>query len=194
MCGSTTRSWQGDPLRVPVASPRQWRRLGIEPIHRHQTYRRFTTRRPWRCPSPPAPNHGSRGVSPTLETHSQRDVALPAPIDLRAFLPPKPQTISWRRFHRDQERELSRCPSHGPIPSTNPARFGCRQPIGAEPEHGAIAPLVTPLAGAGELPLWSPPHHAKLCVPNAPAVRSQSSPVDNSSPALFVDARKGCAC
>ena len=55
----------------------------------------------------------------------------------RSCSPDTPMTISWRRLHRDQGRELSRSPSHGPIPSTkgrvtplgtptNPSRIGCR--------------------------------------------------------------------
>ena len=49
------------PLRAPVASPRQWARLGIEPDQSQQSLRRLTTRK--------------------------GDFALPAPIEQRAFLP-----------------------------------------------------------------------------------------------------------
>ncbi len=47
-------SWQGDPLRVPVASPRLLVLQGCEPFRTIKTYRRFITRRK-RLRSPPAP-------------------------------------------------------------------------------------------------------------------------------------------
>ena len=79
----------------------------IDPFGKTMGYRALgTTHRTWRCASPPAPNHGSKGVSPPLETHSQGDFALPCtPSTWAAFLPPRPLTISWRRLHRDQGRE-----------------------------------------------------------------------------------------
>ena len=47
-------SWQGDPLRVPVASPRPWPIFDIESQWANKTDRRFITRRTWRGLSPPA--------------------------------------------------------------------------------------------------------------------------------------------
>lgn len=43
-----------------------------------------------------------RELSRTLETHSRETSLSLHPSTWRAFLPPRPLTISWRRFHRDQ--------------------------------------------------------------------------------------------
>ena len=64
------RPWQGDPLRVPVASPPPWLLLGIEPIQSQQIV---------------SPIKHSRETSLSLH-----------PSTWRAFLPPRPQTTSWR--------------------------------------------------------------------------------------------------
>ena len=51
-------------------------------------------------------------VSPI--NHSRETSLSQHPSTWRAFLPPRPQTISWRRLHRDHGREHSRCPSLEP--------------------------------------------------------------------------------
>jgi len=43
--------------------------------------------------------------------------------------------------HRLEGVPAPKTPDH--FMETNPARIGCRQPIDAEPEHRAIAPLVS---------------------------------------------------
>ena len=70
------------PLRAPVQPPAVALVRALNPARASRPYRRSTTRRAWRRPSPPAPNHGSMGVSPPLETHSQGRCRSPLhPID-----------------------------------------------------------------------------------------------------------------
>ncbi len=116
MCGSTTHLGKGTrcaPPLHPLGHDEIW---VLNPVFVIKTYRRFTTRRAWRFPSPPAPNHGSKSVSPPLATLSR---------EMSLSLHP---SIKGRS-----------CPCEI---LTNPARIGCRQPIDAEPEHEAIAPLL----------------------------------------------------
>jgi hypothetical protein len=115
------------------------------------------------------PAHGSvRGSTPFQRhptvspvDHSQGDFALPAPIDLGAFLPPRPLTISWR-----PGRELSRCPSlepsHRPgglrAPWTPDQSYADWMPSGAfaplNPRAKGVPPLCNPdQPSAG----WMPP-------------------------------------
>ena len=57
-------------------------------------------------------------IVPTLEPHSRETSLSLHPSTWRAFLPPRPQTTSWRRLLRDRGREYSRCPYLGTFPST----------------------------------------------------------------------------
>ena len=68
----------------------------LSPTIAIKTYRRFTTRRAWRFPSPPAPNHGSKGISQPLETHS-REMSLSLHPSIKGrSCPCEILTISWR--------------------------------------------------------------------------------------------------
>lgn len=101
--GSTPQSWQGGPLRAPVASPR--------PVA-HVRHRAFL-----------APS--DRIAGPSLAG----DFALPAPIEQRAFLPLATQTnparIGCRQRIGAGPRGRWRSLSYPPIPlsSTGPAKF-----------------------------------------------------------------------
>ena len=145
MCGSTTHLGKGARCAPPLHPPDDGDFWVSNPSIASKTYRRFTTRKPWRRPSPPAPNHGpalrrwtrSEAIAP-LETHSQETSLSLHPSTWRAFLPPRPQTISWRRFHPDRASELSRYPFLEPCHrlwsfcaawnphSSNHERIGCR--------------------------------------------------------------------
>jgi hypothetical protein len=125
---STKPSWQGGRCAPPVASPKLWLFQGIEPVSEpidriaSQTLAGDfalpapidqgaiappePTRRPWRNASPPAPNHAQPAACLITNQGS-----VPA-------TPNTPKTTSWRRLHRDQGRELSRCRFPRPIPST----------------------------------------------------------------------------
>ena len=130
---------KGDPLRAPVASPPAcgWSQ-GIKPVsqpaerfaaqprarrlrspctHDQRGYRAplKPTRRTWRRPSPPAPNHRQ----PADRLISDQG-SVPA-------APDTPMTTSWRRLSRDQEGSMSWLPFLETFPSTNPAQIGCRQ-------------------------------------------------------------------
>jgi len=107
------RPWQGDPLRVPVASPPPWLLLGIEPIQSQQIV---------------SPIKHSRETSLSLH-----------PSTWRAFLPPRPQTISWRRLHREQRAFLPLCnpdqegSCRAALPWNLPIDQGCFTPLEPRP-------------------------------------------------------------
>ncbi len=78
------------------------------------TYHRSITRRAWRHPSPPAPNHGSSELSRSPEPHSQGDFALPAPIDLGGVPAPKgPRPFHGGDFIETMEGSASPLPFLG---------------------------------------------------------------------------------
>ena len=80
-------------LRAPVASPRPWLGMGVEP------------------------KPSLQNVSPFH--HSQGDFTLPAPIDLGGVPAPKtPDHFMETTSSRPGKRALHSYPSHGPIPST----------------------------------------------------------------------------
>lgn len=120
VCCTTTPLGKGTRCGPPFHPPGYGSSWVSNPSRASGTYHRSITRRAWRRPSPPAPNHGSSELSRSPEPHSQGDFALPAPIDLGSV--PAPKT-----------------PDHSM--EANPARIGCRQRIGAEPDQGYRAPL-----------------------------------------------------
>ena len=158
------RSWQGDRCAPPLHPPSHGSSWISNPSRASRPYRRSITSRAWRSPSPPAPNHGSSELSRSPEPHSQGEFALPAPFDLEGVPAPKtpdhfmetnPSRIGCAPFHgdglaRDQEGSLrATLPWNHPIDQghfmhlgtpTDPARIGCRQRIGAEPEDHRASP------------------------------------------------------
>jgi len=99
VCGSTTHLGKGTRCAPPLHPPGRWLPQGIEPIPSQKTV---------------SPVNHSRETSLSLH-----------PSTWRAFLPPRPLTMSWRRFHRDQEREhvvaaLPMDPSHRPKGVSHP--------------------------------------------------------------------------
>ena len=113
---TTPQSWQGDPLRVPVASPRPWLFLGIEPNQSHQNVSPFHHSRETSLSLHPSILSGRSGAIAPLNPlaglgemplHLHRTMHEPPAVrsPIRgAFEAPTdtPMTISWRRFQRDQ--------------------------------------------------------------------------------------------
>lgn len=164
MRGSTTRLARGPAARPRCIPPTSGSFRALNPFQSHRSYRRSTTRgrlrspcthrsfqedhgaiaplgttrKAWRLASPPAPNHARTSGRPITNQGS-----VPAPPDT-------PMTISWRRFHRDQEGSfratLSLEPSHRagafvPLASlTNRAPFGCRHLVEDEPGSEDLSP------------------------------------------------------
>lgn len=83
------------PARERFAAQPRARRLRSPCTHDQRGYRAplKPTRRTWRRPSPPAPNHG------------QPDARLITDQGSVTATPDTPMTISWRRLHRDQVRK-----------------------------------------------------------------------------------------
>lgn len=86
---STTHLGKGTRCAPPLHPPGLGSYWASNPSRASGTYHRSITRRAWRRPSPPAPNHGSSELSRSPEPHSQGDFALPAPIDLGGVPAPK---------------------------------------------------------------------------------------------------------
>lgn len=107
-------------LRAPVASPRPMSRIrALSPSRASRPYRRSITSRAWRRPSPPAPIHGSRGLSRPPRTPLARRLRSPCTLRLGGRSCPQDP----RPFHGDHR-----------------ATVGCRQRIDAGPDQGAVAP------------------------------------------------------
>ena len=143
MCCSTTPSWQGGRCAPPLHPPSHGSCRGLTPSRASGTYHRSITRRAWRSPSPPAPNHGSSELSRSPEPHSQGDFALPAPIDLAGVPAPKtPDHSMEATSSRPRTGAHRRCPSlepshrakgvHPLATPTNRPPVGCRQRVGAD--------------------------------------------------------------
>ena len=96
MCGSTTHLGKGTRCAPPLHPSGHGEGWVLNPTIATKTYRRFTTRRAWRFPSPPAPNHGSKGVSPPLETHSWKTSLSLHPSIKERSCPCEILTIPWR--------------------------------------------------------------------------------------------------
>ena len=113
-----------------------------------------TTRRAWRRASPPAPNHAQTFGRPITNQGS-----VPAPTDTPMRTSSRPlhgdqpravwmRAMSWRRASPETRKgAFHSCPCLGTIPSTKARScptgpltsrppVGCRQRIGAEPDHG----------------------------------------------------------
>ena len=115
MCGVVhRRSWQGAAARPRCIPPACGSVRGSTPFQSHST------------------------VSPV--DRSQGDFALPAPIDVGAFLPPRPLTISWRPTLRGLDAPTVRRLDAASASALNPIRVRF-----AAPE---------PLAGPGDMPLY----------------------------------------
>lgn len=131
---------KGARCAPPLHPPGSGQVRALSPNLASKTYRRFITRRAWRLPSPPAPNHGpairrwtgSRAIAPP-EPHSQGDFGSPCTHRLGRRSSPHPP------------------PDH--FMETNPARFGCAPCHGddfIETMEGcfrATLPTHQPLAG-----------------------------------------------
>lgn len=102
---------KGTRCAPPLHPPGCGQVRALSPNMASKTYRRFITRRAWRSPSPPAPNHGpalrrwtgSGAIAPP-EPHSQGDFGSPC-------------------THQLGRRSCPKTPDH--FMETNPARFGC---------------------------------------------------------------------
>ena len=99
-----------------------------------------------------SPSQSQQNVSPFNQ--SQGDFALLAPIDMRAFLPPRPQTTSWRRFHREQRAFLpyesdQEGSYRAALPWNLPIDQGCFTPLEPRPTvrrlDAASAPVPNPI-------------------------------------------------
>ena len=121
-------SWQGGSLRAPVASPRPWLFQGFEPI--------------------------SEPVDRTAGQTLAGDFALPAPIDLVGVPAPKtPDHFMETTSSRPRKGAfVLPIPWNHPIDHgafeplgtlTNPARIGCRQRVGAEPDQRGFLHLTS---------------------------------------------------
>lgn len=146
MCCSTTPTWQGGRCAPPLHPPGLGSFRGSTPCQSHPT------------------------VSPV--DHSQGDFALPAPIDLRAFLPPKPLTISWRPTLRglDTASTSPLDPIRGLPRHPEPTRRTRRHASPPAPHHAQAAARLTGNQGtvpaAPDTPMtisWRPGKELSRC-------------------------------
>ena len=138
---TTPQSWQGSPLRAPVASLRPWLFLGIEPIQSHQNVSPFHHSRETSLSLHPSILSGRSGAIAPLETHSSglwpptpaNQGSVPAPTDT-------PMTISWRPTLRGLDADQV---CRDPIPTTKslPVLFGYM----GQPCAGWICASISPL-------------------------------------------------
>jgi len=131
---STKASWQGGPLRAPVASPRPWLFQGIEPV-----------------PEP---------VERIAVQSLAGDFALPAPIDSEGVPAPEPPDHCVETTSSRPGRGAFALPlpwthptdqgAFGPLGTlTNPTQFGCRHLV----EDGSRPTLPPPWNRASAPPL-----------------------------------------
>ncbi len=99
---TTPQSWQGSPLRAPVASLRPWLFLGIEPIQSHQNVSPFHHSQETSLSLHPSIKGA---IAPLVKSTRQGNSPRHLPIRGAFLLPPIP---------------------HDHFMETNPARFGCR--------------------------------------------------------------------
>ena len=110
---STKPSWQGGRCAPPLHPPGRGSVGALNPSRASGTYRRSITRGRLRSPCTHRSFQEDQGLSRPLKP--TRNVwPLHHQSGVRSCSPDTPMTISWRRLHRDQERELSRCPSLEP--------------------------------------------------------------------------------
>lgn len=142
---------KGTRCAPPLHPPGLGSYWASNPSRASGTYHRSITRRAWRRPSPPAPNHGSSELSRSPEPHSKGDFALPAPIDLASVPAPKTPDHSMEATSSRPRRErfAATLPWNHPTEQrafrplatpTNRPPIGCRQRIGAEADQRIIAP------------------------------------------------------
>ena len=120
---STKPSWQGGSLRAPVASPRPWLCQGIDPIQSQQNVSPF--------------NHSREN---SLSLH---------PSTWRAFLPPRPLTISWRPTLRGLDAAILPKMDHsqGPIAAPEPSSSDLENCLSTDTEPCAIDRSIDPRSG-----------------------------------------------
>lgn len=127
-CNYTPILARGPAARPRCIPPAMARFRAFSPSRAIRPYRRSITRgKPSALPAPHRSLREDQEAIAPLGTHSHR-LAVASPLGQE--LPSSPKTpmttswrppcadwmraMSWRRFHRDRDRELSRCPSLDP--------------------------------------------------------------------------------